>query len=331
MIDVSVIVVFRNEENYLVNCIQSIEDQFEQTSLKWELLLVDGMSSDRSVNLSEEYLKQKTFDWQMIENPKKILAAGWNLGIKAAKGLYVIRPDAHAALHKGYIVEGIKTLEDKADVTAVGGLLETKAHGFWGEIIKVALSSRVGVGNSSFRTAKESSYSDTAVYALYRRAIFLKAGYFNENLVRHQDNDMHQRIKEAGGKFYMNIAMKADYFARDSVEKLLAQMYQIGLYLPDIMINKSVSLRHLAPFGFYLVLFLGLFASYFITSIFAYLVMIQLGIYLSLILLDTLYKTISNKKPSLLFNIFIIPMMHINYAVGTFFGFIRITKNRLND
>jgi glycosyltransferase involved in cell wall biosynthesis len=219
MIDISVIVVFRNEEDYIIDCIQSIESQFEQNELNWELILVDGDSQDKSTELAREYLKSKSYPNQIIYNPKKTLAPGWNIGIKAAKGSFVIRPDAHSKLHTGYIEKGIKTLNLKEDVTAVGGVLETKAKGFWGNIIKVALSSRVGVGNSGFRTAKQSGYSDTAVYAVYRKEIFDKVGYFNEELVRHQDNDMHNRIKKAGGKFYMNVEMKADYYARDSVKK----------------------------------------------------------------------------------------------------------------
>ncbi len=322
MIDVSVIIVFRKEEDYIMECIHSIEMQFENSALKWELLLVDGDSKDQSTKLAADYLADKKYPYQIIHNPKKTLATGWNLGIKAAKGKYVVRPDAHAKLYDRYIQKGIKILGSKLDVTAVGGVLVTKAKGYWGQIIKVALSSRVGVGNSSFRTANKSDYSDTAVYALYRKEIFDSVGYFNEKLVRHQDNDMHQRIKKAGGKFYMNIEMKADYYARDSVKKLLRQMYFIGYYLPDVMKDGAVGLRHWAPFGFYFSLLLLALLSFNIPLI-NYLVALQLGFYLLIIALDSFVKAFQQKKPSLLLNIFIIPLMHLFYAIGTFVGLIK--------
>lgn len=322
MIDVSVIIVFRDEEDYILECIRSIESQFKQNELNWELILVDGNSKDKSTELAKDYLKSKNYPHQIIHNPKKTLATGWNLGIKAAKGKYVVRPDAHAKLHEGYIEKGIQTLDSKADVTAVGGLLETKSKGYWGQIIKVALSSRVGVGNSSFRTAKQSGYSDTAVYALYRREIFDEVGYFNEELVRHQDNDMHQRVKKAGGKFFMNMKMKADYYARDSVKKLLRQMFLIGYYLPDVMGDGAVGMRHLAPFAFYLIFVLGMLLS-FLSPIFLQLALLQIFLYLIIIIIDSLKKVFQQKKPSLLLNIFIIPSMHVFYAWGTFRGFIR--------
>jgi glycosyltransferase involved in cell wall biosynthesis len=102
--------------------------------------------------------------FKVLNNPNKTLASGWNIGIKNASGLYIIRPDAHAALHSGYILKGIKILNEMNDVVAVGGTLETKADGFWGTIIKEALSSKIGVGNSSFRTGSKSGYTDTVVY-----------------------------------------------------------------------------------------------------------------------------------------------------------------------
>lgn len=283
---------------------------------------MDGDSTDQSTKLAADYLATKNYPHQIIHNPKKTLATGWNLGIKAAKGKYVVRPDAHAKLYEGYIEEGIKILKSKTDVTAVGGVLETLAKGYWGQIIKVALSSRVGVGNSSFRTAGKSDYSDTAVYALYRKEIFDQVGYFNEKLVRHQDNDMHQRIKKAGGKFYMNVKMKADYYARNSLKKLLRQMYLIGYYLPDVMKDGAVGLRHLAPFVFYFMLFLFGLLSFNIPMV-KYIIGLQMGLYILIIGLDSSLKVIQQKKPSLLLNIIIIPLMHFFYALGTFFGLIR--------
>lgn len=322
MIDFSVIIVFHDEENYIIECIQSIELQFEQNELNWELILVDGDSQDKSTKLAQEYLKSKDYPNQIICNPKKTLATGWNIGIKAAKGSFVIRPDAHSKLHPGYIEKGIKTLNLKEDVTAVGGVLKTKAKGFWGNIIKVALSSRVGVGNSGFRTAKQSGYSDTAVYAVYRKEIFDKVGYFNEELVRHQDNDMHNRIKKAGGKFYMNVEMKADYYARDSVKKLLCQMYLIGYYLPDVMVRGAVGLRHLTPFVFYMLLLLGIFLSFW-HYLFFQLAVLQFFLYMMVISLDSVFKALQQKKLILLLNSIVIPLMHFCYSAGTLVGFIR--------
>ena len=321
---VSVIIVTRNEEIYILNCIKSIETQFEKDD-EWELIIVDGMSEDKTKDISSNYLSSVDYDYQILENEKKILSAGWNIGIKNAKGKYVVRPDAHGALHAGYIKYGLEVLEQKSDVTAVGGMLETKAKGFWGGVIKEALSSRVGVGNSSFRIATQSGYYDTAVFALYRKDIFEKVGYFDEKLVRHQDNDMHRRVKEAGGKFYLDICMMADYYCRDTVPKLLKQMFSIGRYLPDVMSDGSLSVRHLAPFIFYMILLILLIFGL-INPMFILLNLWIFGGYLFIITLDTITRVIKKKNLSFLLNIFIIPVMHMSYAFGTLVGFITKLK-----
>jgi glycosyltransferase involved in cell wall biosynthesis len=321
MIYVSVIIVVRNEETYIVDCIKSIEKQFEDND-SWELIVVDGLSEDKTKELAKNYLKDKKFKWIIVDNPGKILATGWNIGIKNAIGKYVVRPDAHGALHEGYIKYGLEVLEQKPDVAAVGGILETKAKGFWGNIIKEALSSRVGVGNSSFRTATQSGYYDTAVYALYRKEIFDKVGYFNEKLVRHQDNDMHRRIKEIGGKFYLDIRMKADYYCRDTVPKLLTQMFNIGRYLPDVMGDGSLSIRHFAPFIFYGIIFI-LIALGFIHHYFMDIALFIFLSYMSIIFIDSIYRAIKKRNIFILLNIFIIPLMHFFYGIGTLVGLIK--------
>jgi glycosyltransferase involved in cell wall biosynthesis len=318
---VSVIIVTRNEERYILNCIKSIETQFEKGD-EWELIIVDGMSDDKTKEISYEYLSSVDYEYQILENEKKILSSGWNIGIKNAKGKYVVRPDAHGALHAGYIKYGIDVLEQKSDVTAVGGVLETKAKGFWGDVIKEALSSRVGVGNSSFRTATQSGYYDTAVFALYRKEIFDKVGYFDEKLVRHQDNDMHRRVKEAGGKFYLDIRMVADYYCRDTVSKLLKQMFNIGRYLPDVMSDGSLSVRHFAPFIFYMALVVLLFFGW-VSSVFTWLAFLIFGSYMFVILIDTLLRVVKSKKIPILLNVLLIPSMHVSYAFGTLVGFIK--------
>ena len=201
---ISILIVLRNAKDNIVNCIQSIESQFQEGNQEWELIIVDGMSDDGSKDVATQYLKNKPYSWLVVDNPKKILASGWNIGIKAAKGKYVLRPDVHATLHQGYIQNGLTLLAEQPNVTAVGGALQTKASGFWGEIIAQALSSKIGVGGSPFRTNAADGFVDTVAYGIYRKSIFDTVGYFNETLKRHQDNDMHDRIKKAGGIFYLS-------------------------------------------------------------------------------------------------------------------------------
>jgi glycosyltransferase involved in cell wall biosynthesis len=323
---VSMLLVVRNAEQYINKSLCSLINQGFKKN-EYEIIIIDGISEDKTKYIAKEILEKENINYTILDNPKLNLSSGWNIGIKNAKGKYIVRPDAHGALHNNYIKYGLEILKEKKDVVAVGGVLETKAKGFWGNIIKEALSSKVGVGNSSFRTAKKSGYYDTAVYAVYRKEIFNKVGYFDENLIRHQDNDMHKRIKDIGGKFYLDIRMKADYYCRDTILKLLKQMFNIGKYLPDVFKIGGASLRHLAPFSFYFFLLLFFILGIF-HNVFLYIGLFIFLLYLSIIALDSFYRSIKKKNISILLNIFIIPLMHMSYALGTFIGLIRKIKRK---
>jgi len=336
MIEVSVIIVTRNEEKYILDCIQSVEKQFTDEST-WELIIVDGQSNDQTVELVEKYLKENAqYNFQIIENPKKILAVGWNIGIKSAKGNYIIRPDAHAILYPEYISNGLKTLAKKPEVGVVGGSLITLSKNFWGDIIKEALSSKVGVGNSSFRVGAKSGYKDTAVYGIYRKEVFEEVGLFDETLIRHQDTELHGRIANTKWKFWLNDKMKAGYYCRDSISALAKQMYNIGLHIPDLVFSKKikgVQLRHLIPFLFFSIFFAGLIIGIFVPII-QWLAILQLILYLIVLLLFSIFKIFSSNKVEIKYLLLIpaIFIIHFNYFAGTFVGFIRnIFGNKYND
>ncbi|MDZ7743316.1 MAG: glycosyltransferase family 2 protein [Bacteroidota bacterium] len=327
--EISVIIVARNEERFIRECIRSVSRQFSKND-QWELLLVDGMSEDRSLDVAREAIQKANIrDFRILENHRKTLATGWNLGIRAARGNFIIRPDAHAILYPEYISRGLHKLKSMPEVGVVGGRLETLARNYWGNIIREALSSRAGVGNSSFRTKAESGYKDTAVYGVYRKEVFEKAGFFNELLVRHQDNEFHSRVLLKGFKIYMNKEMQAGYYCRDNVPGLLEQMYRIGYYLPDLAGKSSMGglrLRHLAPGAFFLAIILGLILGAFL-KIFLWLSLAALAVYLGFISLNAIFLVFLKKKTGLVWLICIIPFMHFAYFLGTLAGFIKKLKS----
>ncbi|OQX78585.1 MAG: hypothetical protein B6D61_05150 [Bacteroidetes bacterium 4484_249] len=326
MIEVSVILVTRNEERYIVECIRSVEEQFINNN-NWELIVVDGKSEDRTVNLCEEYLNTNAdYPFRIFDNPGKILATGWNIGIQAANGKYIIRPDAHAILYPDYIKFGVKTLEERKEAGVVGGILKTLSRGFWGDIIKVALSSKIGVGNSSFRTGAKSGYKDTAVYGLYRKEVFDDAGLFNENLIRHQDTEFHARVQKKNWKFWLNENMMAGYYCRDSLSSLAKQMYNIGLHLPALIKGNMVigiRARHLMPFFFFTLFFLGIILGT-VFKVFLYLAFAQIIIYFTVLLFYSIIEVFSGNRVSIKYLLLapVIFTMHFSYFLGTLTGFL---------
>src|SRR5262245_49211304 len=86
---VSAIIIFRNEEKFLSEAIESV---FRQTYPKWELLLVDDGSTDASTGIALRYSQQYSDRVQYLEHEahsNRGMSASRNLGIQHAKGDYI--------------------------------------------------------------------------------------------------------------------------------------------------------------------------------------------------------------------------------------------------
>ena len=110
----SIIIPVYNAEKYIEETIESI---ICQTYKSWELILVDNMSSDRSMEICRKYEKRYT-NVYVYKESKAGCAFARNRGIKEATGEYIIFVDADDYLKGEQIVEKwIYALEkEKADI-----------------------------------------------------------------------------------------------------------------------------------------------------------------------------------------------------------------------
>lgn len=254
---ISALLVTRNEQDYIEMALMSYINQ-DYPKNKYEILVVDGGSTDATMDIVRK-MKRKYedthFSITILDNPKQILASGWNVGIQAAKGEYVIRIDAHAKAERDFLYKSAETIL-QVDAVCVGGKLVTKTLGDGNGAISKVLSSPFGVGNSSFRVSERSGFVDTAVYGLYKKSIFQEVGYFEEKYVRNQDLQMHARIRKHGGRFYFNPDIRCEYYARNTTKKMVRQGFQNGKWNMILLKEdrSGLSIRHLVPFTFVLFL-----------------------------------------------------------------------------
>lgn len=269
---VTAMIVVRNEEQYIGRAVMSLLKQKYPKEF-FELLIIDGNSEDRTLLEAKHAVREYEKEYGLVqvhylENPKKNLAAGWNIGIKKAKGEYVVRIDAHAEADLNLISKCIKILQEKKDVVCAGGRIETESSTKKGKIISDVLSSPFGIGNAKFRYSEKSGYVDTVAYGVYRKSIFEEAGYFNEEFMRNQDNDMHGRIKKHGGKFYLEASVKSTYYSRGTIKSMAKQAFGNGKWSiigwKKSESKEGISIRHMIPLCFVLgniILLIGSFFS----------------------------------------------------------------------
>lgn len=321
---VSALLVTRNEQRYIEQAILSLIHQ-SYPKERYEIIVIDGESSDQTIEIVEKLIKvynTEYFDMRLLNNPSRVLAAGWNIGIKAAKGEFVIRIDAHAKAEADVIEKSVDTLLSIQDAVCVGGKLITQSIEGDNGIIAKVLSSPFGVGNSSFRVSDVPGYADTAVYGLYRKDIFEKVGYFNEHYTRNQDIELHARIKKAGYKFYFNPTIVTTYYSRNTISKMMSQAYGNGMWNMVLIKNRSaaLSIRHIIPFVFVSYLLISM-ALGFVHRFFWIQEAAVVILHLSLGVLQAIKKTNHIKEIILMPWLFM--LLHISYGTGYLAGLFK--------
>ncbi|MBQ4153936.1 MAG: glycosyltransferase family 2 protein [Clostridia bacterium] len=315
---VSVVMPLYNEEKYIERCILSLVNQTYPVE-KMEWLLVDGGSTDKTVDIIKKY--QDKYPIKLLKNEKKLVTYALNIGVEKSSGDYIIRLDAHAEYPTDYIEKCIYYLET-TDADNVGGIVETKGEGYVGQINAQILSSKFGVGDSGFRTNAQSGYVDTVPFGAFRKEIFDKIGLFNPELPRSEDNDFNSRIRASGGKVFLANDIVSTYYCRDTIFGLLSQSIKNGnaLFLTLKKNPKAMSIRHYIPFLFFLSLIVMPILSLF-SKMFMILFMVELFLYLAL----DLYFCLFDKKVKFAPLKFILyPMFHCTYGLGSFLGLLGI-------
>lgn len=229
---VSIIIPCRNEEKFIGMCLDSILVN-DYPKDRVEVLVVDGMSEDRTRRIVEEYAARHAFI-KLLDNPKKITPAALNTGIRNAKGDVIMRMDAHNFYPSNYI-SGLVACLVKTRADNVGGIWITRpandtpmAHA-----IAVALSHPFGVGNAYFRiSAAKPRWVDTVPFGCYRKETFDRIGMFDEELVRNQDDEFNMRLIRRGGRILLVPEIFSCYHPRDSLHKLWRMYFQYGYFKP---------------------------------------------------------------------------------------------------
>ena len=324
----SVIVPIYQEEKYISKCIDSMLSQdYPKDDL--EIILVDGMSKDRTREIVATYTAKYPF-MRMIDNPKRIAPCAMNRGIKEAKGDVIIRLDAHVYYPKNYFSLLVEKLNELPGAENVGALCDTLPvnDSITAQSIAAVLSSSFGMGNSHFRVGADKEMEvDTVPFGCFHRSIFDKVGLYDEELVRNQDDELNARIIKAGGKIYLIPQLVCEYYARDTAKKVYKMFYQYGVFKP--LVNKKLgspaTVRQFFPLFFVLGLLVGPVVCLFLPVLWwAYFAVIMLWFILAT---SFSLKDSKNLKRILTQN-WIYFVVHFGYGWGYIVGIYKILFHR---
>jgi succinoglycan biosynthesis protein ExoA len=246
----SILVPVLNEARWLERTAAAARDQ--QLDGTIEVLFIDGGSDDGSRDILAR-LAASDARIRVLDNPERVIPAALNRGLRAARGTYVARMDAHTLYPRDYVARGIERLR-RGDVEWVTGPAVPHAAGGFARCVAAALGSSLGQGGSSKWSqdnggGPDEIELDTGVFAgVWPRATLERLGGWNPDFHVNEDAEMAARVLRAGGRIVCLSAMAARYAPRSTPAGLSRQYWRFGRYRALTARRHPVALRraHLA-------------------------------------------------------------------------------------
>lgn len=316
----SIVIPCFNEKDYIAMCLDSILEQDYDMSLI-EVIIVDGNSSDGTVNIVNGY-KKKFKKFQVLSNPLRKTPRSLNIGIKSSTGEVVVILSAHAKIEKSFIKFNNHYLHER-NVKVTGGTQFNIGLSYVQRLIGAAMEMPFAMASAAYRWSKKEQFVDTVVYAAYKRELFDELGFFEEKFTISEDAEFNWRIRQAGYEIFYSPKIISYYFPRNSITKFLKQMFRYGILRVNVLKKHKDSLKitHLVPSSFVLInlllLFLGLERIIDIRFLYG-----LLSVYFGIGITTSLTKLFPKKLAFLPTLPLLVFMMHTAWGLGFIIGFI---------
>jgi glycosyltransferase involved in cell wall biosynthesis len=238
-----------------VDCLRSILEQ-EEPEGGFEVIIADGMSSDGTREILKRLATQER-RIRVIDNPQVIVSSGLNIAARTARGEIIIRMDAHSEYASDYLRRCVE-VHDQTRADNVGGPWIAKGTGYVSRAVAAAFQSPFAMGGARGHAPNYEGKVDTVYLGCWRKQSFERFGYFDEELVRNQDDEHNLRIIRGGGKIWQSPRIKSWYKPRGSLSALFKQYMQYGYWKVRVIQKHKLpaSWRHLVPGTFVFTLML---------------------------------------------------------------------------
>jgi glycosyltransferase involved in cell wall biosynthesis len=246
----SIICPTLNEEKYIAQTLESFMSQ-QYHSFELEVLICDGMSTDDTRNIVGDY-SNKYPNIRLVDNPQRKTPFAFNAGLKAASGEYVAILGAHTKYDSNYLQVCYDELIASGSIGCTGRVITKAAYNtFEAKLSQWTMLSSFGVSTSSFR-AMQQGYVHSVNFPVVKKQPLLDLGGYDTKLERNQDNDMNQRLLDAGYKLYCTWKTKCFYRPPADLKALFRYAYRGGFWNAKSFLvhSRSMRLHHLIPFFF---------------------------------------------------------------------------------
>lgn len=223
---VSVILITKNEQKYIKNCLESI---FAQEYKNIEIILVDKYSNDNTIKIAKE------FDNIKIYFAPKERCTQVNFGVKKAQGKYIYISGVDKIFHPKYLRKAVEKCENEG-CDAIYTSVLTKNNTFFGRV--KALERECYLGDNFHETAR-----------FVKKKIFEKMGGYDENLVGGEDYDFQRRLNENNYKTgRVDVITEYHFREEENIPHIIKRSFYYGKTLTAFFDKyKTNSIQQFSP------------------------------------------------------------------------------------
>lgn len=241
---VSVVIPTLNEERSVSTCLDAV---LGQTWTNLEVLVVDGGSTDRTIDIVGEYASVDP-RVRLVHNPRKTQPAAMNTSIDHVTAEWLVRVDAHSTI-PGTYVESVMVHLGTGKWGGVGGRKDGVAVTPAGRAIVAALGSKFGVGNSKYHHGTQTETVDHIPFGAYPVEVIRELGGWDESISANEDFEFDYRVRQSGRELLFDPAIVIFWQTRENLSDFFNQYRRYGRGKAMVLRKhpESASPRHLLP------------------------------------------------------------------------------------
>ena len=212
-LDISVIVPTRNAEALIHDCLASIK-----RSNPREVIVVDGLSTDRTVEIARSY------GATVLSDEGRGLPYARRLGAETAVSQTVALVDVDVRLGEGDLEQLLGEFRTEAYAALQAGLHSVSGSGYWGQALA-----------DHHRTGRSKNWFGV-VATVFDRDALLEHG-FDDRFLSGEDIDLRWRLQQAGAKIGVSRRTVVEHRFDDTWEFAKGQFVADGHGLGRMMSN----------------------------------------------------------------------------------------------
>ena len=312
--EVLVVIPTLNEAAHIDACVRSLMAGDDRLGLV-DLVVADGGSRDHTRSIIAE-LRRDFPNLRLIDNPQRLQSAAVNLAAKqAGAGRHIlVRCDAHSIYPPGYIMQVADSLKRRSvasvvtPMDAVGKSCFQKANAW-------IVDTPLGSGGSAHRGGRKSMFVDHGHHAGFDLKTFLHVGGYDETFSHNEDAEFDTRLRQAGGRIFLDADIRLAYMPRSTVGALAKQYFNYGKGRARTLLKhgEKPRLRQLIPPATLVACILG----FGLAPLTLWSLILPAG-YFAALVLASLAVAVKHKSPCGLLAGLASATMHMSWSAGLF-------------